>query len=63
VISDYLSGLWLKYAVTVYTCEACGRFKVQESTQSQLFRSFAPEDSSPTKVLQSEHQATASDER
>lgn len=55
VISDFLSGLWMKYSVTVYECESCGRIKVQEGTTSNQFRSYAPEDSVAHNVLRSEY--------
>jgi hypothetical protein len=48
----------MKYSVTVYECESCGRVKVQEGATSNQFRSYAPEDSVAHNALRSEYKDT-----
>jgi len=45
----------LKYMVTIYECEACGRLWVQRSTKSQEFASYIPELPETKGILKSEH--------
>src|SRR5687767_2712777 len=42
VIHDLLAGAFiLRYSLTTYQCEQCGRVWIQEQPRSQTFRSFA----------------------
>jgi hypothetical protein len=44
VIHDLMAGAFLlRYSLTSYQCEQCGRIWIQEQPRAQAFRSFAPD--------------------
>jgi hypothetical protein len=44
VIHDLIAGAFLlRYSLTTYQCEQCGRIWIQEQPRSQTFRSFVPD--------------------
>jgi hypothetical protein len=55
IISDYLTSMQIRYQVTIYECESCGRLWIEEGTQRNLFISYSPDDGERHQILASEH--------